>query len=146
MIVILSIYDEHGFYVAPSTTLAEAFETLRQYLNGESVSYQDPLPENATEEQIRDAADDRSQFAWDMTEHPVPGGTTETQWGFRHPGYPHVSWSEPHVETQWTGHDGWTTGPYTEKDARYYAQGRPVVKREVTTFPSTITTTEWEDA
>lgn len=67
---------------------------------------------------------------------------TVTEWGFRHEGWPHADIG-PHVETQYTGQDGWTTGPYNEGNVRYHAGGRQVVKRTITT---TTTTTEWEDA
>lgn len=66
---------------------------------------------------------------------------TVTEWGFRHEGWPHAHIG-PHVETQYTGQDGWTTGPYTEENIRYHAGGRQVVKRTITT---TTTTSEWEN-
>ena len=75
---------------------------------------------------------------WDQPESTT---TTSTEWGFRHEGWPHAGIG-PHVETQYTGHDGWTTGPYTEDNIRYYASGRPVVKR---TRNVTTILTDWEE-
>ena len=68
--------------------------------------------------------------------------TTETEWGFRHPGFPHAKIG-PYVETSWTGGDGWSTGPYKEENVRYYASGKPVVKRTITTLPRVVG--EWEE-
>ena len=69
-------------------------------------------------------------------------GRTVTEWGFRHPGWPHAGIG-PHVETQYTGQDGWHVGPYTEQDVHSHANGRPVVKRTRTVFADVMS--EWED-
>jgi hypothetical protein len=69
-------------------------------------------------------------------------GRTVTEWGFRHPGFPHVDIA-PHVQTSWTGPDGWTTGAYTEENVYFHAGDRPVVKRTRTVFADVVG--EWED-
>lgn len=69
-------------------------------------------------------------------------GRAVAEWGFRHPGWPHAGIG-PHVETQYTGQDGWHVGPYTEEDVHQHANGRPVVKRTRIVFPDVIG--EWED-
>jgi hypothetical protein len=65
---------------------------------------------------------------------------TYTDWGFIRDNYFDEG---THVETQWTGHDGWTTGPYNEDNIKYYANGRQVVKRE--RIPMYDIVGEWEE-
>lgn len=73
-----------------------------------------------------------------------PPGTstrTVTEWGFMHPGYPHVG-TGPHIQTSYTGHDGWTTGPYTEENVASHANGCDVYKRTRTITEDVVG--EWE--
>jgi len=70
------------------------------------------------------------------------GAETRVEWGFRHPGWPTIDIG-PHVETSYTGHDGWTTGPYDAETARQFANGRPVVIRTVTTVPPLVG--DWQE-
>jgi hypothetical protein len=72
----------------------------------------------------------------------APTSRTVVEWGFRHPGWPHADIA-PHVETQYTGQDGWHVGPYTEKDVHSHANGKPVVKR--TRIVTADVIGEWED-
>lgn len=72
---------------------------------------------------------------------PDPSRTI-TEWGFvrpAHPGNPEMF--PEHVETSWTGGDGWTTGPYTEENVDFWAGGKPVMKRQRTITPDVVT--EW---
>ena len=142
MIALIIHAEDIGLTVSLHTTEDDAFQALRDYLVHVPVSYHEPLPQDASNDDIGDQANDRSQFMWSMPDVEVPGARTTTEWGFRHPGFPHVGVG-PHVETRNVGmsHD---TGPYSERDARYFAQGRPVVKRTRTTFPDVVG--EWEDA
>jgi hypothetical protein len=50
----------------------EAYEALAEYLRANPVSYQDPLSDEATQWDIRAAADDRSQFMWEIQQADVP--------------------------------------------------------------------------
>jgi hypothetical protein len=138
-------HDENGIASTIHRTEAEAYEALRKHLNDTPVDYQDPLPEDATQVQIEVAADGRAQFAWVIEEHSVPWlpeGKVVTDWGFRHPGWPHAQIG-PHVETSYMGQDGWRVGPYTEKDVHSHANGKPVVKRERVVYPDQIG--EWTE-
>jgi hypothetical protein len=72
---------------------------------------------------------------------PATPTRTVTEWGFMHPGYPHVG-TGPHIQTSYTGHDGWTTGPYTEDNVASHANGRDVYKR--TRIVTADVIGEWE--
>jgi hypothetical protein len=85
---------------------------------------------------------DLAHVAAEVLDGILAGQRTVTEWGFRHPGFPHAKIA-PHVETSWTGHDGWTTGAYTEENVHHFASGKPVVKRTRTVFPDVVG--EWED-
>jgi hypothetical protein len=85
---------------------------------------------------------DLAHVAAEVLDAILAGQRTVTEWGFRHPGFPHADIA-PHVETQYTGQDGWHVGPYTEKDVHSHANGRPVVKRTRVVTPDVIG--EWQD-
>lgn len=73
IVVILVTHDENGLYATLHPGPESAVEELRQYLNANPVSYQEPLPEGASRDDIEHAADDRSQFMWDVIAAKVPG-------------------------------------------------------------------------
>ena len=71
-IIVLATHDEQGIFASLHRDTTAAYEELRQYLNNNPVDYQDPLMKDASHEQISDAANDRSQFIWGMSEQEVP--------------------------------------------------------------------------
>lgn len=77
MSAILVTHDERGLAASLHATVDGALGELREYLNATPVDYQEPLPDDAPREKIEYAADDRSQFAWEVTEVEVDTSAIE---------------------------------------------------------------------
>jgi hypothetical protein len=72
-VTILITHDENALHASVHDTAEEGLEELRQYLNGNPVDYQEPLPKGAPRDKIEWAANDRSQFSWSLLEQKAPG-------------------------------------------------------------------------